>query len=118
MTRGAKQEITCACGCGRTKMVRVADIKRGWGKFYDKSCKGRGVDGFKKGVNDLDIPLTEEEKAEILEAKRKRDREEAMQTHWCAECDMVKVDSRGELCTDCYFYATEHPFSSEALGQD
>lgn len=34
-------EITCACGCGRKKMVRTADVKRGWGKFYDKSCKAR-----------------------------------------------------------------------------
>lgn len=34
-------EITCACGCGRKKMVRVADRKRGWGKYFDKSCKAR-----------------------------------------------------------------------------
>ena len=33
------QEITCKCGCGRKKLVRVADIKRGWGLFYSKSCK-------------------------------------------------------------------------------
>lgn len=32
-------EITCACGCGRKKQVRTADVKRGWGKFYSKSCK-------------------------------------------------------------------------------
>ena len=32
-------EITCACGCKRKKMVRTADIKRGWGKYYSKSCK-------------------------------------------------------------------------------
>lgn len=35
------KEITCACGCGRKKMVRDADIKRGWGKFYNKSCKAK-----------------------------------------------------------------------------
>lgn len=34
-------EITCKCGCGRKKMVRVADVKRGWGKFYSKSCKAK-----------------------------------------------------------------------------
>lgn len=34
-------EITCKCGCGRKKMVRTADVKRGWGKFYSKSCKAR-----------------------------------------------------------------------------
>ena len=33
------KEITCKCGCGRKKFVRVADIKRGWGLFYSKSCK-------------------------------------------------------------------------------
>lgn len=33
------KEIICACGCKRKKLVRVADIKRGWGKYYSKSCK-------------------------------------------------------------------------------
>ena len=36
------QKIICACGCKREKLVRVADIKRGWGRFYSKSCKARG----------------------------------------------------------------------------
>ncbi len=35
----ATTEITCKCGCGRKRAVRTADIKRGWGKFYNKSCK-------------------------------------------------------------------------------
>ena len=35
------QEITCECGCGRKRMVRTADIERGWGKYFDKSCKAR-----------------------------------------------------------------------------
>lgn len=34
-------EITCKCGCGRKKMVRTADVKRGWGLYYSKSCKAR-----------------------------------------------------------------------------
>lgn len=34
-------EITCRCGCGRKKMVRTADVKRGWGKYFSKSCKAR-----------------------------------------------------------------------------
>jgi hypothetical protein len=37
----ATKEITCACGCGRKKQVRLSDIKRGWGKFYSKSCKAK-----------------------------------------------------------------------------
>ena len=34
-------EITCACGCGRKRKVRTADVARGWGRFFDKSCKAR-----------------------------------------------------------------------------
>lgn len=34
-------EITCKCGCGRKKQVRVADRKRGWGKYFSKSCKAK-----------------------------------------------------------------------------
>lgn len=37
----AMTNITCACGCKRTKPVRTADIKRGWGKYYSKRCKAR-----------------------------------------------------------------------------
>lgn len=33
------KEITCKCGCGRKRTVRTADIARGWGKYFDKSCK-------------------------------------------------------------------------------
>ena len=39
--RGKKVVITCACGCGRKRFVRVADIKRGWGKYFNKSCKAK-----------------------------------------------------------------------------
>lgn len=34
-------EIVCACGCGRKKLVREADRRRGWGKFFSKSCKAK-----------------------------------------------------------------------------
>lgn len=34
-------QITCKCGCGRTKMVRTADVQRGWGVFFSKSCKAK-----------------------------------------------------------------------------
>lgn len=37
----AMKEIVCACGCGRKKLVRVADVARGWGKYYSKSCKAK-----------------------------------------------------------------------------
>jgi hypothetical protein len=32
-------EITCKCGCGMRKEVRTADVRRGWGKYFSKSCK-------------------------------------------------------------------------------
>jgi hypothetical protein len=35
------QEITCKCGCKMKKMVRTADVKRGWGLFFSKSCKAK-----------------------------------------------------------------------------
>lgn len=35
------KEIICKCGCGRKKMVRSADIARGWGKYFSKSCKAK-----------------------------------------------------------------------------
>lgn len=34
-------EITCKCGCGKKRFVRTADVKRGLGKFYSKSCKAK-----------------------------------------------------------------------------
>ena len=34
-------QVICKCGCGRSKDVRQADINRGWGKFYSKSCKAK-----------------------------------------------------------------------------
>lgn len=38
MSRGAKQQVKCKC-CRQPFMARVADVKRGWGKFCSKSCK-------------------------------------------------------------------------------
>lgn len=35
------QIITCKCGCKRKKEVRTADVKRGWGLFFSKSCKAK-----------------------------------------------------------------------------
>lgn len=37
----AMKEVVCSCGCGRKKKVRVADINRGWGRYYSKSCKAK-----------------------------------------------------------------------------
>lgn len=38
--RGAKIKVFCSC-CGCEFMARIADRKRGWGKFCSKSCKAK-----------------------------------------------------------------------------
>jgi hypothetical protein len=38
--RGAKVEVECL-QCGISFMARVADRKRGWAKFHNKSCKAK-----------------------------------------------------------------------------
>ena len=43
MTRGSKVEVTCRCGA--KFQARVADRKRGWGKFCSKSCKASEQEG-------------------------------------------------------------------------
>ncbi|MEH6784731.1 MAG: hypothetical protein V7688_12680 [Alcanivorax jadensis] len=50
-------EITCKCGCGRKKMVRTADVKRGWGLYYSKSCKAK-----KQGR----LPMSKEKRVQCL----------------------------------------------------
>ncbi len=37
-TRGAKTTTTCA-HCGKPFEARVADLRRGWGKYDTKACK-------------------------------------------------------------------------------
>jgi hypothetical protein len=46
MPRGAKVEVVCANkGCRVKFMARVADRKRGWGRFCSKSCKAAEQEG-------------------------------------------------------------------------
>jgi hypothetical protein len=33
--------IKCACGCGKEREVRQADVNRGWGKYFNKSHKAK-----------------------------------------------------------------------------
>lgn len=40
VSSGATQEVNCKC-CGKPFIARVADLKRGWGKFCSKSCKAK-----------------------------------------------------------------------------
>lgn len=48
-----KVEITCKCGCGRKKQVKRADIDRGWGLFYSKSCKANYQEDTKRVLSKL-----------------------------------------------------------------
>jgi hypothetical protein len=41
--RGSMVEVKCKC-CKQPFMARVADRKRGWGKFCSKSCKAINQD--------------------------------------------------------------------------
>ena len=59
--RGAMLEIVCLCGCNRTRQVRAADVARGWGKFYDKSCKAKWQAQQKKQRRRIEIVTRERE---------------------------------------------------------
>lgn len=43
--RGAMVEVSCKC-CNQKFMARVADRKRGWGKYCSKSCKAIQQDEY------------------------------------------------------------------------
>ena len=66
-------EIICACGCGRRKNVRQADINRGWGKYYSKSCKAKAQEKrtgqYKKHLKEQCNDGDELSHAEINEIK-------------------------------------------------
>ena len=84
----SKTEITCNCGCGRKKMVRTADVKRGWGLFYSKSCK----------------------------AKEQEKRTGQYKDH--LQCKNKNSKKDFEKSNNDYYNDTTHIFSSEGLGQE
>lgn len=108
-TMGAKTEITCKCGCGRKKMVRDADIKRGWGLYHSKSCKARrqwsdGGGGRKTNYNTL---------CNAFENGR-------VSEEYFIHCVRNQYSSKELECEKKYdldFYHTVdiHPFSEEAF---
>lgn len=52
--------ILCACGCDRVRRVRKADVERGWGLYFSKSCKAKhqarqtGRSGFSGEHDDIE----------------------------------------------------------------
>lgn len=84
------QEITCKCGCGKKKEVRVSDVKRGWGKFYSKSCKAK------------------------WQERRNGQHKAFLQGRGVSNLHPERLG----LYIPYELYEDPHPFSSEALGQD
>jgi len=112
-------EIICACGCGRKKKVRTADIKRGWGKYYSKSCKAKAQTkrtgkGKPKKVKFIDTLRTSS-------LYRSLERKQGMPDDIAREIinEKTKQEGLSTVEQDMLWYdLTMHPFSSEALGQD
>ena len=77
-----------ACGCNRTKRVRTADVKRGWGKYYSKACKARHCNPNKRDAN-----------------KQNSNR-------------LASAESRFYDNDDHCYINDAHPFSAEGVGQD
>ena len=107
-------EITCKCGCKRKKMVRTADVKRGWGTFYSQSCKAQfqesktgqykkymngGVSGNKHRFEDSEIAHT------VCPPSRKDCYFDTFTATWLEKDD------------DYENGYNPHPMSGEALGQ-
>lgn len=100
-------EVKCAC-CGKPFLARQADINRGWGKFCSKRCKAvRQTQRFSSGAR----PKSWKRHDGLTEMKFKK----------CCTCGAPAING---VYTDrgiewgCYLHhSTEHPFSSEALGQ-
>lgn len=104
-------EVTCKCGCGRSKNVRQADINRGWGKYYSKSCKAK-AQSKKFGGRPK---MSKEKRFNCL--RDARERGDISDEYYL----MVLEDEYPEFMTNEEFYEIAlndvHPFSDEALGQ-
>lgn len=69
-------EKNCAA-CGALMSVRLADHKRGWGKFCDKSCAA----GYKCGMRPRDVNKAHA-KQSVWAEKAFKEREAAGVEHW------------------------------------
>jgi len=94
---GALVSVKCR-NCGNAFNARVADRKRGWGKYCSKSCKA-----------------TEQTR------RTGRGRPRAAKTYYCDICGdpAKKYLAAGRIQYLCQHHADDwvHPFSSEGLGQ-
>lgn len=103
--------IVCKCGCGRQKEVREADVKRGWGLYYSKSCKAKAQTRKRGGkkrftfdtlANAFDRGSISEEYFAMVVLREYPEHISTLQREYFI--DPIMYD--------------DHPFSSEALGQD
>lgn len=112
-------EITCACGCGRKKEVRTADVKRGWGRYYSKSCKAKAqTKRTGRGGN---------RNTQSKETQRKR-YDQLCNAHACGRVSdeyfyRVSREEYSEFMSgsdmyDAYLTLDIHPFSDEAFDGD
>jgi hypothetical protein len=94
-------------------MVRTADVKRGWGKYFEKSCKAK-VQAKKQGG-----------RPKISKSKRYQYLVEAHEDGQISDdyFYMTLENEYSEFKTSddewmCYIHNEMHPFLSEGLGQD
>lgn len=94
----------CQC-CGEPFVARTADRQRGWAKFCSKKCKaikqtygGQSQAKRHDGISPMRFKVCEECGEPAVNGLR-----EADGTHWYCEDHMAEY--------------SEHPFSSDALGQ-
>lgn len=110
------QEITCKCGCGRKKMVRTADVKRGWGLFFDKKCKARWQNKSGKGRVVARKNMSKKRRYELLCAAYEDGRVSSEYFYRTLENEYEEFASADDHW-EMYMYNDVHPFSCEGLGQ-
>lgn len=104
----ATVEVKCA-RCKRPFVARVADRKRGWGKFCSKSCKAiKQTQRFNSGA--------------APKAWRRHNGVSPMKHKSCDTCGGPAINGvyrdDGSIEWGCEIHHdTTHPFSSEGLGQ-
>lgn len=75
VVRGVQVEVYCSLdNCSNIKKVRVADLKRGMGRFCSKNCSAKDRELLKKGIDSSShvIKLVKEEDLEKLTDEMKK----------------------------------------------
>lgn len=108
MSGGEKVQVNCKT-CKQPFMARVADRKRGWGKFCSKSCKAvKQTQRFNSGASPR--------------SWKRHDGVSPMKHKVCGTCGDAAINGvygiDGQIEWGCALHHdTSHPFSGDALGQ-